>query len=319
MPDSLEAAASEIARADGRRVDRDGRHEERDHRVDPGVLEDDRHDGGVEAVGGRPEHVDGIRGARLRGHQLAEPRLGLRRERRKLQPRGLAGVGAQDPETTGVRDHGDAVPARGRLAREERGDVEQLGERLGPDHARLAEQRVDRGVGAGQRGRVGARRATTGARAAALHREHRLLAGEPPRDAGELARVAERLDVHQDEIRLVVVLPPLEEVVGGDVGLVPDRDERRDAEPSRLCAFEQREAERSALRGEADAPTGERPRCERRVEPDRGRRDAEAVRADEPCAVRADERQELVLAFAPFGADLREACRDHAERARPVT
>ena len=58
-----------------------------------------------------------------------------------------------------------------------------------------------------------------------------------PRDARELARVAERLEVEQDEVGLRVVLPPLEQVVRRDVGLVADRDERREAEPARARRF----------------------------------------------------------------------------------
>ena len=49
-------------------------------------------------------------------------------------------------------------------------------------------------------------------------------------EAAEVAGVAERLDVHQHELGRVVVLPPLEQVVGGDVGLVADRDERGQTE-----------------------------------------------------------------------------------------
>ena len=49
----------------------------------------------------------------------------------------------------------------------------------------------------------------------------------------ELARVPERLEVEQDHVGRVVVLPVLEQVVRRDVGLVADRDERREAEPAR--------------------------------------------------------------------------------------
>ena len=52
----------------------------------------------------------------------------------------------------------------------------------------------------------------------------------------ELARVAERLEVEQHDVRLRVVLPPLEQVVRGDVRLVPDRDEGGEAEPRRAPA-----------------------------------------------------------------------------------
>ena len=46
----------------------------------------------------------------------------------------------------------------------------------------------------------------------------------------EAARIAERLEVHQDRLDVVVVLPVLEQVVARDVGLVAHRDEHRDAE-----------------------------------------------------------------------------------------
>ena len=174
--------------------------------------------------------------------------------RRQLEPRRLAGVGAEDPEPAGVRQHRDAPPLRDGLAREQRGDLEQTRERVGADHARLAEDGVDGGIRAGQGGRVRAGRLLPGAGAAALHREHGLLTREPAGDACELARVAERLEVEQDEIGARVVLPPLEQVVGGDVGLVADRDEGRQAEPAGFGALEEREAERARLGRESDPP-----------------------------------------------------------------
>ena len=57
----------------------------------------------------------------------------------------------------------DAVAPRQRLRREERRDVEQLLERRGADHARLAEERVDGRVRARERRRVRARRPRPGA------------------------------------------------------------------------------------------------------------------------------------------------------------
>ena len=79
----------------------------------------------------------------------------------------LAGVGAEDPRTAGVGDDRDAVAARRRLRRQQRGDVEELAERVGADHAGLAEQRVDGDVG-GREQR--ARCATSVARAPAAER-----------------------------------------------------------------------------------------------------------------------------------------------------
>jgi hypothetical protein len=50
---------------------------------------------------------------------------------------------------------------------------------------------------------------------------------DPPGDAGEPARVPERLQVEHDHVRLRVALPVLQQVVAGDIRLVPDADERR--------------------------------------------------------------------------------------------
>ena len=199
------------------------------------------------------EHVDRVGHARLgreqRGERLA-CRLG--RELRKLQALGLARVGAEDPEPARVRQHRDPASRRLGLAREERSDVDQLLERGGADHAGLLEERVDRRLRAGEGGRVRACGALAGGRRPALQSEDRLAPRDAAGDATEAARVPERLHVQQDHLRRLVVLPPLEQVVRGDVRLVPDRDERGEAEPARLGRLQQREAERAALRGEAD-------------------------------------------------------------------
>ena len=59
-----------------------------------------------------------------------------------------------------------------------------------------------------------------------------LVASDATGDPAELARVAERLKVEQDDVGLRVRLPVVEQVVAGDVGLVPHRDEVGDAEPT---------------------------------------------------------------------------------------
>ena len=117
-------------------------------------------------------------------------KLGLRRRRRAPAPRG------RPPRTRRRRGSpgppplltiATRRPGRERLVREHLAAVEQLLERVDADHARLAEQRVDGDVGAGQRGRVRRGAACPGLRAAALHRDDRLL----PRDApGEPRRTS---------------------------------------------------------------------------------------------------------------------------------
>ena len=102
------------------------------------------------------DHVDRVAERRRRGQERGQPRLHVGGQLGHLHPGGLAGVGAQDPGTAGVGDDRDPVAARHRLGGEQRGDVEQLVQRVGADHARLLEQRVDGHVGGGQQ-RAGVR------------------------------------------------------------------------------------------------------------------------------------------------------------------
>ena len=302
--------------SDIRGLDRGGRDEECDHRVHAGIGEDERQCTFEALRGRRAEHVDRVRKRRLDRKPLGESRARLVRRRGQLEAGGLACVGAEDAEPAGVRQHRHAAAPRDGLRREQGGDVEQGGKGVGADDAGLPEDGVDRGVGTGEGSRVGAGRLLARARPAALHREDRLLPREPAGDPRELARVAERLEVHEDEVGTGVVLPPLEQVVGGDVRLVADGDESREPEPAGLRALEQCETEGARLGAEADPPRRECPRGERRIHADRGARDPEAVRADEPCPVRTDERQQLLLAGEALGAGLGEPRRDDAERAR---
>ncbi len=202
------------------------------------------------------------------------------------------------------------------LAREQRGDVDQLAEGRGPDHAGLAEERVDRGLGAGERRGVRAGRLLSRARRAALHRENRL-----PR-----ARAAERCARTCAGCR----------TTRGRGGRDPCRRssshhssrsfedtsalfpiETNDESPSPRASARSSSARPSApLCDEKPiAPLRERARREGRVQAHRRGGDPEAVRADEPRAVRADEREQLLLALDSLATDLGEAGGDHAERA----
>jgi len=186
---------------------------------------------------------------------IKEPPSGSRREQARPRRQRAAGpsVGAESrpavrsTSTSGrkstkrgvgeparVRKHRHPPPPRRRLAREERGDVEELVERRRPDHPRLVEEGVHRGLRAGERGRVRARRARARARGPALHRQDRLSPGDALRHAREPPRVPEGLEIEDHDPGLRVVLPVLEQVVGGDVGLVADRDERGEPEVAAL-------------------------------------------------------------------------------------
>ena len=126
-------------------------------------------------------------------------------------------------------------------------------------------------------------------RRSGAHRDDRHRQRHPPGDAGELARVAERLGVHRDDLRVRVLLPELQQVVGGDVGLVAERHEPRqpEVEVSRLA--EHRAAERARLHRDRHVAGGQRDVDERGLEQRfRARRgDAHARRPDQPQPVAA--------------------------------
>ena len=88
--------------------------------------------------------------------------------------------------------------------------------------------------------------------------------------------------------------------------------------PRVVGRLEQREAERAALRREADAAGRERPRAERRVQTASG--DTAMPRQFgpiEPCAVGTDHGEQLVLPARALGSRLGEAGGDDADRLRP--
>ena len=237
-------------------VDRDGDvvggsghgwHEQDDERVEVRIAEHRGERLPVRVGRGAAQHVDGIREARLGREERCELRARLLGRLGELEPHGVAYVGAQDPQPPGVGEEADAPALRLGLARKQGADVDQLLERGGPDHTGLVEEGVDGCFGAGERGRVRARGALPRQGRPALQRQDRLPSRDPPGQPPEPARVAEGLEVEQHDVCVRIVLPPLEQVVRRHVGLVPDRDERRETQPTRLGRLEKRNSEGAAL------------------------------------------------------------------------
>ena len=305
-----------LARDRGRVV-LERRDVDHDQRVDAGIGGDHPDRPSVVLGGRRGDHVHGIADARRGRQERAQLGDRLRRELGHVQPTCLARIGALDPETAGVGHDRDVAPARHRLVREHRRDVEHLLERVGARHADLAQQRVDGRVRRRQQG-TGVRRrgAAPGRAAPALHDDHRLLPTDVPHELGEPARVPERLDVEQDDLGSLVLRPVAEQVVRRDVGLVADRDERRHAEPELVRHVDHRDPERARLGHERDPPLGRVRLRERAVQPHVGVGvdHAHAVRADHPHPRRAADVDELLLEAAAILPGLAEPGGDHDDR-----
>ena len=202
--------------------------ERRDHRLlraahrvgeGPGVV------GGVGGHGGDVDDDEGV--ALVVGEEVGHRRAQLLGAAGRPQVDGVPGeeqalgehdVRGQHAQRRGVADDPDPRARRQGLVGEQLGGVEELVDRVDPDHPGLVEHGAHGGLVDGLRAAREARRG--GDVAPALHRDHGLLPGEPTRDPGELARVAEGLEVEQDDVGVGVGVPVLHEVVARQVGAV---------------------------------------------------------------------------------------------------
>jgi hypothetical protein len=218
-------------------------------------------------------------------------------------------VGRHDGRAARVGDDPHPVAVRQRAAHQRAADVEQLFDRVGPQHAALLEESGDGDV----RSRQGAGVAGGGprplGRAAGLDHQDRLLARHPLGDLGEAPRVAEGLQVHADDAGLGIVLPVLQEVVARDVGLVAHGDELGEADAQVLGHVQDRHPEGAGLADEADGPGPGRGRREGGVQADLGGGvdHPHAVGTDHADARGAHDVAQLALPLGALLADLGKA------------
>ena len=241
-------------------------------------------------------------GGRVRGQRDRAVRdLEVPAERR------LRGEGA---ERVRVADDGDALSGGQRLVDHQLGDVEQLVDVLHADDAGLPEHRPERtGRHVGLPDPVAGRSAVGGD--PRRDGDHRLPLGQAAGDPGELARVADRLEVEADGGGVVVVDPVLHEVVAGDVDAVARGGEVGDAEAATVGRREHGDPQRAALREEAQTAGAGQPGGQRRVEQDLG------VGVDQPERVRADDAQPVLAGAAAQLLLALGAVRRRSRRTRP--
>ena len=157
----------------------------------------------------------GLRNAASAGNTCRSGTHGLVAQHRQRQPTALAGVGRHDRGATRVgHDRGPDFARGRRLIGQQRRHVEELLDRVGPDHARLAQQRVHR------RGPSSASAPVCDPAARAPATDRPLLTATiglvrdtRPRDVHEAPRISEALEVEQDDPGPGVLLPVLDQVV----------------------------------------------------------------------------------------------------------
>ncbi|CAB4907925.1 unannotated protein [freshwater metagenome] len=256
-----------------------------------------------------------------RGPELLRRRGGADVDRSLVgqgQPLLQDGVGHQHADRRRVADDRHPAAGRQRLVGQQGAHVEQLGQRLHADHPGRGEQRGDRllghrDAGAGQPG--GHAHVP-----AALHRDDGLGAADPAGQPGELARVAEALQVQQHDLGGRVGRPVLQHVVAADVGPVAGRDEARQADAAVAGPLEQHDAERAGLGEEPHPAAAGHPGRQAGVEPDRGVGvdQPQAVGADHPHARRAGGGDQRPLGRPPLGAGLAEPAGDDDQALDPL-
>ena len=254
-----------------------------------------------------------------RGSTLARaPRASPRASSRQLEPGGLAGVGAEDPEPAGVRQHARrAGRAAAAGCESSAGGVDELLERAGAQHAGLAEERVDGGRRSRRARRCASsrrarRRRVAPAFSARIGLRARDAAGERARTCAGCRTTRGRAGRGRCPGR-----PPTTRAGRSRRRRPCSRSRRRPRSRGRArppARAARARARRSATRSRC-CPGGSARGAKVAFRRGAGDGDAEAVRADQPRAVRAHEREQLLLALAALGAGLGEAGRDHAERA----
>jgi hypothetical protein len=117
--------------------------------------------------------------------------------------------------------------------------------------------------------------------------QHRLATRDAACQSGELAGVAEGLEVQHNRVGSVVVFPPQQHVVAAHVVLVAGGHEVGGAPADPVQLLGDRDGDAPGLRDQTDVPGGGAGSGERGVHPHvgRARRHPEAVRADQPHAV----------------------------------
>ena len=198
----------------------------------------------------------GLPSAAPRGQELAQAvaapsRAARRRPRRRAWQASAQRMPGPPPLVTIATRSPRRNRLRRRAARRRRTARCIVSVRITPG---LLEQRVDGHVG-GRQQRAGVRGggARARGRAAALDRQHRLCGRHPrarcARTCGGCRTTPGRAAT---SVGVRVLLPVLEEVVARQVGLVADRDERRQPDAEAARRLDDRDPEAAALRHEAD-------------------------------------------------------------------
>ncbi|MBI1865633.1 MAG: hypothetical protein HYR98_07920, partial [Nitrospirae bacterium] len=148
-----------------------------------------------------------------------------------------------------------------------------------------------------------------------LERDDRLLPGSPGRGLDEPPSLFNGLQVERDDARLRVVREVVDEVDLGNVHPVPEVHGPCDSDPLVGGQIDEARHKRAALgddgNGPSPRPLDSVPGNEERVDARRGRKNPQAVGADDRDVVGVGQLAQLALALPARLARLAEAGRQH--------
>ena len=228
-----------------------------------------------------------------------------------LESRIPRGIGGDDAQPAPIGHDEEPAAAWQGLAGEPARDIEELLDRAHAKRPRLLDRRVERAIGARQR--AGMRGDGAGALRGPprLQQHHRLHRRRRAQRLEEPPSVRHALDVGGDDARLGIRGHRVEDIRLGDVGLVAEAREEREAHAALARPVEDGDGERAGVRDEGDAARLRHTRREGEVEAARRPDPAEAVRPEDPDRLIAEPRAQLGLSRPPLLARFAEARGDH--------
>jgi hypothetical protein len=141
-----------------------------------------------------------------------------------------AEIGNHHPDTAGQGDYRHPVAFGQRLGGKDFGEIFQFGEIIGHDHPGLFDRRFDDLGVAGDTAGMAHRRPGAGLGASAAEEDHRFFGGNLLGDPGQVAAVADRFQVHRDDLDLLFIAEVFQQIIFVDVALVANRTDLADVQ-----------------------------------------------------------------------------------------
>ena len=260
---------------------------------------------------GVPHEIDGIGEAGRRRQHGREPPAHGRVERVDRESRLPRRVGRDDAEPSPIGHDEEPAAARQGLAHQAAREIEELLDGARAQRARLLDRRVERLIGAGEGAGVRGDGAGALGGAPGLQQHDGLDRRRRAQRLEEAPPVRHALDIGGDDPRLRVSGDGLEHVRLGEVGLIAEAREEREAHAALARPVEDGDGERAGVRDERDASRLRHAGSERDVETARRPDPPEAVGAEDADGLVAEPLAELGLPLPPVLTAFPEAGGDH--------